>query len=151
MRIKFVAEVGELTEEDAHTIRVLQQQVFGDVYTAMKDMSEACWWLALDGRIPVGFCSLTPMEDHGSLFLSLSGVLDGPYRGRGLQRRMIRQRERKGVGGRFPWAERFVSYVSPDNIWSANNLIQCGYRLYAPSYEWGVENAIYFRKVIKCQ
>jgi RimJ/RimL family protein N-acetyltransferase len=148
MRIKFLAEVGQLTEEDAHTVRVLQQQVFGEVYTRIADMAEACWWVALDGTKPIGFCSLTPWKDHGSLFLSLAGVISG-YRGHGLQRRMIRQRERKALGGRFPWVERIVSYTSPDNVWSANNLIHCGYRLYAPAYEWGVENAIYFRKVIK--
>lgn len=145
MRIKFLAEVGELTEEDAHTLRVLQQQVFSDVFVPIRDMSEACWWLAEDGRKPIGFCSLTPWKDHGSLFLSLAGVVPG-YRGHGLQKRMIRQRERKG--GQFRWAKRFVSYTSADNVWSANNLIHCGYRLYAPAYEWGVDSAIYFRKVI---
>lgn len=145
-RIKFVADPGELSADDAQTIRVLQEQVFGEVYTSIKDMPDAYWWLAVEGRKPIGFCSMTPYKELGCMFLSLAGVVPG-FRGHGLQRRMIRAREKKGKT--VEWVKRFVSYTSNDNIWSANNLIRCGYLLYTPPHEWGIKDAYYFQKKIK--
>ena len=146
IRLKFIADPRELSEEQSHTIRVLQEQTFGHVYSPMDKMKDDYWWMAYDGKKPIGFCSLGLYLDRGAAFLSLSGVIPG-YRGKGLQRRMIRAREK--VAKTLEGIERIVSYASYDNIHSANNLIRCGYLLYTPEYEWGVKNAYYFQKWIK--
>lgn len=146
IRLKLVANPGELSEETAHTIRVLQEQTFGHVYSPIGKMDDQYWWIAYDGKKPIGFCSMGLFSDRQAAFLSLSGVIPG-YRGRGLQRRMIKAREK--VARTLEGIDRIVSYASYDNIFSANNLIRTGYLLYAPEYLWGVKHAYYFQKWIK--
>ena len=64
-------------------------------------------------------------------------------RGRGLQRALVRARERfaRSRGG-----AACVTYVEPSNFASANNLIACGYRVYAPATPWGVPSALYLTR-----
>jgi GNAT superfamily N-acetyltransferase len=64
------------------------------------------------------------------------------YRGRGLQRRLMRAIE--GQARRIGW-ESIVSDTT-DNLISANNFIRAGYRLYDPEVPWGWTNTLYWRK-----
>jgi len=110
-------------------------------------MQEGHWWLLMDGGLAVGFASL---EIYYYLvgwpaFLSLSGIIP-MYRGQGLQKKLIRVRERMA---RKIDCGRIVTYSSYDNYASANNLINCGYRLYLPQKEWGIAGGYYFRKILR--
>ena len=102
----------------------------------------AYWWIAFDeDDIPAAYASVTYFH-NGTAFLSRAGVLPGS-RGNGLQRRLVRARERqiKTVG-----YKRIVSYTSKDNIVSGNNLIRCGYKMYKPECEWGAPGCVYWKK-----
>lgn len=104
------------------------------------------WWLAYDNYEPIGFAGITIYDyiKRPAVFLCRSGVIKN-YRGLGLQKRLIRVREKaiKSLG-----YNRIITYTSYDNIISANNLIKCGYFLYTPDNEWGIKNGLYFEKYV---
>lgn len=104
------------------------------------------WWLAWDGDEPVAYAGMVLYPDIGKPggFLSRCGVLPCA-RGQGLQRRLIRVREREIVRCGY---DRAFTYTSRDNYASANNLIACGYRLYHPPFLWGLRDGLYFEKVL---
>ena len=139
MRIKYISAPGELSVEDAHTLRVLQQQSFEHVYTRLDMMYEAHWWIAYDGAVPIGLCSMTAID---VCTMSLAGVNRG-YRGQGIQRKMIRKREALAKKLGLPL---IVTYVAYNNIWSVNNLIKTGYTFYIPEEEWGLPYSYYLLK-----
>lgn len=101
------------------------------------------WWIAYteDGQ-PAAFASMKPsMRWQETGYLSRSGVLE-QHRGRGLQKRLIRVRIRKARQLGWQW---LLSDTS-DNPQSANSLIACGFRMYAPSQPYGLKTSIYWRK-----
>jgi len=143
MRLQYIGVADSLSEKNIGRIKVLQEVVFGTIYLTDTALTDSHWWLAFDDGAPCGFCAVTIYDDEQkTAFLSLAGVLHSA-RGNGLQRRMIDKRvalaKEQGCG-------RVISYTSLDNIISANNLIKCGFKLYQPRWEWGVENAMYFEK-----
>lgn len=99
------------------------------------------WWIVRDvgDGVLAGYCGIVLSHaDRG--FLCRAGVM--PHaRGNGLQRRMIRARERFA---RTQGWTRLVTYTHFTNTSSANNLIACGYRLYTPDAAWGGSSALYF-------
>lgn len=100
------------------------------------------WWIVYDGDKPIGFAGMyrsNRWRDAG--YLCRSGVLPA-YRGRGLQKRLIRLRERKGRAIGLAWLIS-DTYENPP---SANSLIACGYRTYQPVEPWGAEGVTYWRK-----
>lgn len=109
------------------------------------DMKPTDWcWLAMDGDLVVGFASAGPVNLPRWLYLSGAGVIRS-YRGHGLQRRMIAVRE---AAAKRAGCKLVVTYTARDNYPSANNLIRCGYRLYAPEVPFGFSDALYFQKAL---
>lgn len=103
------------------------------------------WWIMYDGSLPIGFCGMyksTTWANTG--YLCRAGISPG-YRGKGLQKRLIRVRERRArVLG---WTHLVTdTYENPA---SANNLIACGYRNYIPRTPWGAEGVNYWIKRLK--
>jgi GNAT superfamily N-acetyltransferase len=110
------------------------------------ELTESWWWVMNDGRRPVGFCGARPLEAEPKVwFLSRSGLLPA-YRGRGLQRRLIRARERcaRSLDGDGTW---MITYTVVDNPASSNNLIRCGYQLYTPDWRWA-GGSLYWRRAL---
>jgi GNAT superfamily N-acetyltransferase len=106
------------------------------------DTRTGWWWIAYDCARPVGFAGLYPSSrwsDAG--YLCRAGVLP-EYRGRGLQKRLIRIRERKARELGMTWLIS-DTYKNPP---STNSLVACGYRMYEPSEPWGAEGVLYWRK-----
>lgn len=68
------------------------------------------------------------------------------HRGHGIQRRLIRVRERYAKRAGF---KKLVSYTSNDNCPSANSLIRCGYKTYTPQEAWGLDGCTYWFKVFR--
>ena len=106
---------------------------------------EGYWWLAWadDGRL-AGFCSLHPSRrwrDTG--YLSRAGVLLH-YQGYGLQKRLIKVRERFAKRLGWLWLVSDTTLNPP----SANSLISCGFKTYTPSYPYMAPESIYWRKRI---
>lgn len=113
------------------------------------DVRDGYWWIAYDGAMPVAFCGLTfwgmahPSKQTDAGYLCRSGVLHS-HRGRNIQKRMLRVRERKARGLGWNW---LVSDTF-NNPASSNSLIACGFRLFIPAYRWGLPGALYWRKKI---
>ena len=93
---------------------------------------------------PVGFCTARKIPGEPGAFLSRAGLLQCA-RGQGLQRRMIRVRER---WARAEDLEYILTYTRPDNYPSIMSLIRCGYRLYTPARYWGGSSSLYFVKAL---
>ena len=103
---------------------------------------DGVWWAAYHKNTAVGFSCLSPsqqMED--GIYLGRCGVVKA-YRGRGIQRQMVRLRIQWARRHGYRWA---VSDTT-DNIPSANNLISCGFRLYTPKVLYSFARALYWRK-----
>jgi len=81
------------------------------------------WWVGFDGQTPVCYAGLARAGKKWSL--TRAGVL-ASHRGHGLQRRLVRARERHA---RRRGATQVSSYTHAGNYPSANTLISCGYRL----------------------
>lgn len=107
-------------------------------------LEQSSWWFAYYKGEPIGYAGLTYYPSLDSAFLSRVGVLSD-FRGLGLQKRFIKARERQAKKDGY---SRVVSYTSYDNVYSANNLIDCGYRLYIPKFDWGVKNSYYLLKYV---
>lgn len=100
-------------------------------------------WLALDGERVVGFGVLRPVRsDPGYGYLARAGVIP-EYRGQGLQRRLIRARER---GARKMGMTTLVTDTSRANLASSNSLIREGYKLYNPARKWAFSDGNYWLK-----
>jgi predicted acetyltransferase len=109
---------------------------------------EGKWWLVRKGKDVVGFAGLRPClmpQNKGLGFLCRVGILKN-HRGHGLQKRLIRVREK---AARAMGLKELVTYAVPDNLPSSNSLISCGYRLYRPGNLWGGSTALYWRKALR--
>jgi GNAT superfamily N-acetyltransferase len=109
------------------------------------DVSEGHWWVAYEGGAPIGFAGVVrSLQWSDAGYLCRSGVLRS-HRGNGLQKRLIRVRERKAKALGWNWLLS-DTYKNPP---SANSLISCGYKTFTPSRPWGFDGAIYWRKKIR--
>lgn len=101
------------------------------------------WLIAFDkanaGQF-AGFACLKVTEHEGYGYLARAGVYEN-YRGKGLQVRMIRARERLG---RQLGLTVMVCDTHRNNIASSNSLIRCGYKLYRPHEPWALAESLYW-------
>lgn len=103
---------------------------------------DGVWWVAYHADLAVGFSCLSPSQQlEDGIYLGRCGV-GKAYRGRGIQRQMIRLRVQWARRHGYKWA---VSDTT-DNVPSANNLISCGFRLYTPKIPYSFARALYWRK-----
>jgi GNAT superfamily N-acetyltransferase len=139
-----IAEVDGTDEEITDTLKDLHDEIFFDSAPQI-DPNRGHWWLAFaidEGRELAGFCGLTETYADPTLgYLKRAGVRRA-HRGQGLQRRFVRVREAKARR----LGMRGIITDTTDNPSSANNLIACGYRIYAPENPWGFNHSIYWTK-----
>lgn len=104
------------------------------------------WWIAYDRtRSPAAFAGLwASVTMPGAGYLCRAGVLPSG-RGQGLQRRLIRVREREA---RKKGMVALLSDVDPVNAHSMNNLFSCGFTAFRPSKPWGGHEWVYVKKII---
>jgi GNAT superfamily N-acetyltransferase len=128
---------------DLDLIASMQLECFGKSVKYVQDKGEFCtWWVGYDGSRAVAFCGARVVDGH-TLYLSLSGVLKCA-RGKRVQRRMVRLRER---WARSQGLKHALTYTSATNYPSANTLIRCGYKLYAPEWAWAERKGwLYWQK-----
>lgn len=104
------------------------------------------WWIAIiDGKF-AGFAGTTAKVDWDKaegLFVGPCGVLP-EFRGRGLQRKFLKVRERYAIAKGYT---KLVGSVETANVWSGNNFIRCGYEL-DPDPKPRSPGHIHFRKLI---
>lgn len=105
------------------------------------------WWIAYDRetKAPVAFAGLWPsVRIAGAGYLCRAGVLP-QGRGQGLQRKLIKVREREARKKR--WVV-LLSDVAPGNAHSLNNLYACGFRAFVPGDPWTGDEWNYVRKIL---
>ena len=101
------------------------------------------WWIAFFGDAPIGFASLSASNKyHHSGYLSRAGVLPA-HGGHGLQKRLIRARERRART--YGW-QMLVTDTWYKNPASQRSLIACGYKPFIPEEPWSFEHSIYWKK-----
>lgn len=102
------------------------------------------WWLAYLDNEPVAFAGMVPSRLYKNTgYLKRAGVVP-EHRGRGLQLRFFRAREAKAR--KIGW-NMLVSECT-GTIYSANNFIRAGYKLFEPRERWAFENSLYWCKSI---
>jgi GNAT superfamily N-acetyltransferase len=131
--------------EDLELIQALDRPLLGGSMGAI--LSESHWWLAQafinDEWAPVGYCGIQPSDEGRYGFLSRAGVL-AIARGHGLQKRMIRVRER---WARAHGMTHTYTYVAWNNISSMRSLVASGYKPYTHR-TYGDLRALYFRRLL---
>lgn len=106
------------------------------------DFNIGFWWIAYDGDKPIGFCGMKASSQWVETgYMNRAGVINN-YRGKGLQRRMIRVRVAKAK--KLGWTT--VVTDTTDNPESGNNLFRCGFKMYEPRNPWANDNSIYWRR-----
>ncbi len=127
--------------KDLDLIQQLDVEWFGE--DGFDDYEEAKWWIASEGSNLVAYAGLI-FWGQGIAFLN-RGCVNPLYRGLGIQKQLIRHRV--SYCKRKKW-KKAITYTSPDNLASANSLISCGFKLYAPANLYGLEDGLYFYRVI---
>lgn len=128
-------------------IEAMQVELF-TADSGIDDLSSGQWYYVYDdesdtGEI-AGFCGIRELYDEPRVaYLARSGVL-AKHQGNGLQRRMIHARLR--------WARRRGIYCvvtdTTENPVSANNLIDCGFKMFTPYNPWALPNSIYWKRIL---
>ena len=124
------------------TLSEMHDETFGNT-ASIPNFDVGDWWLAMNGREPVGFCGITPsayLPKTG--YLKRAAVRQG-FRGHGLQRRMLTVRERHA---RRLGYHTLYTDTATFNVRSSNNLFRAGFVLFRPDPIWNGEDFLYWRK-----
>jgi GNAT superfamily N-acetyltransferase len=142
-----IKEVDASADEVAEIIRAFNsdpESKFPDLTDAELDGANCYWWIAYCDKEPVGFAGMVPSRQWANVgYLKRAGVSPA-HRGRGLQLRFFRVREKRAK--QIGWSH-LISETT-DTIYSANNFIRAGYRLYEPQKPWAFQRSLYWIKQI---
>lgn len=98
-------------------------------------------WCLWSDDFLVGYACLTHSRQWDKCgYLCRSGILP-EFRGKGLQKRLIRARIRKAR--ELGWQALVTD--TRKNPASANSLIACGFKMYEPQNPWSFKDACYWR------
>ena len=103
------------------------------------------WWVILDKNKIIAYCGCLYSQ---GICIFVRAWVDKKYRGKGLQKRLINVRMR---GAKRNFCYTVITYTTPDNYASANNLIRRGFKMYNPEYQYGGSTMLYFIKDIDYQ
>lgn len=136
-------KVRRAKEDEIDEILDLDREIFAAGYFPPAQGGDVMWWLAEEDGHTVGYAAAKLCKgDAQCLYLSRVGVIKAA-RGRGLQRRFIRVRER---WGRSVGALYSVSDTNYDNVASTRSLIACGYLPFLPGDPWAGKYSTYWKK-----
>lgn len=139
-----IREVDGQDDDIADTLGELHRLTFFDG-ARVPQFDHGHWWLAFHERMPVAFAGIIPSTHVANAgYFYRVGVLR-KHCGRRLQLRLMRVLEARAR--RNGW--NAVVSDTTDNVFSANNFIRAGYRLYRPQMPWAWPNSLYWRKVIR--
>ncbi len=135
-----IVRVDPRVQERADEIMTLERECFEATPSDL--LAYGCWWIAYQGDTPVAYCGMRRSFKWVNVgYFSRAGVSD-PARGNGLQKRLIRVRlaHAKKLG--------YVCVITDtfQNPASANSLIGCGFRMYAPKDRWSYRGSCYWKK-----
>jgi GNAT superfamily N-acetyltransferase len=139
-------EVDASDDEIAEIIRGFNRETpdFPELTDSELDGFHCYWWLAYLDKEPVGFAGMVPSQRYANTgYLKRAGVT-AEHRGRGLQLRFFKARERKAKA--IGWTH--IVSESTNTVFSANNFIRAGYRLFEPEIRWAFESSMYWKKTL---
>jgi GNAT superfamily N-acetyltransferase len=130
-------------DDISDTLEELHRLTFFDS-APVPDFELGHWWLAYRQHLPIAFAGLIPSThaENAGYFCRV-GVLREHW-GKALQFRLTRAVEARARNNGWCW----IVSDTTDNIFSANNFIRAGYRLYRPRCPWGWPQTLYWRKFI---
>jgi GNAT superfamily N-acetyltransferase len=140
LRLRKIFSFGDIYNQPLYSrLQELDKKVFADAKSEFKPNRE--WWVIVDKGLIVAYC--------GSLYIDgvcifVRAWVHRPYRGNGLQSRMIKTRLKAAN-----FCYRAITYVHPDGISSMNNLVNNGFRFYVPQAKYAGDGFLYFYKDIK--
>ena len=138
MKLIKVFTEGKVLEKDLYRkLKYLDKKVFfncGNEFLKNRD-----WWvIEIEGKI-IAYCGSIYSE---RICLFNRAWVHKDYRGKGLQKRMIKARVKEAK----KQCGICVTYTTKNNFASANNLIRAGFTLFCPQYLYAGEEMLYFRK-----
>jgi len=101
------------------------------------------WWLAKHKTEIAGFCGMIASNAPKTIYLCRAGVFD-QFRGKGLHKRLIRIRLK--TAKKFGY--KYAVTDTTSNPASANNLIDCGFRMFTPETPWSYSHSCYWKKTL---
>ena len=133
----------ELTEKHKRDLRVIQKLCLpDDDPVSARQNPDGTWFLIFDKRL-IAFGLVVPSRQLvDTAYLSRCCVYPS-HRGQGIQRRLIRSRERYMRSQGYTW---MITDTSTDNPASSNSLLKCGYKIIYPTKPWANSNSIYWTK-----
>lgn len=109
-------------------------------YDKPYDVGRGFWWIATENGQDIAFAGLSNVASWaGGGYLCRAGVVPA-HRGRGIQRKLIKARIKKAK--QLGWKHLITNTY--DNMQSANNLIDCGFKMFQPEQGWGTDGTIYW-------
>jgi len=139
-----IREVDGQDDEMSDTLTDLHRLTFFEA-APIPEFDQGHWWVVYHDGLAVAFAGMVPStRAHNAGYFCRVGVVDR-HRGHALQLRLARAMEYKARQNGW----RCIVSDTTDNLVSANNFIQAGYRLYQPQYPWGWPNTLYWRKSLK--
>lgn len=134
-------KIRRATDEEMDEVLALDRVCFP--YDAPPKI-DGTWWVAANDTGDVcAYAAARPgIVDVGGVYLARAGVAP-EARGHGLQRRLIRTRLRWAKRSGYVWA-----FTDTASAVSANNLIACGFRMYAPAHPWAFTYSTYWRRAL---
>jgi hypothetical protein len=139
-----IREVDGSDDEISDVLKELHRLTFLD-YASVPDFGVGHWWLTYREGLPVGFAGMVPSAYVANAgYFCRVGVLRA-HHGNALQLRMMRAMQIRARGN--GWC--CVVSDTTNNLFSANNFIRAGYRLYQPKQPWGWSNTLYWLKPTK--
>jgi GNAT superfamily N-acetyltransferase len=140
-----IREVDASDDDIADIIHHFNRQTKEFPELTEEELDGGFWWLAYLGDEPVGFAGMVLSNQwHNVGYFKRAGV-DPKHRGHGLQIRLMRVRISKA---RKLGYSHLISECT-DTIWSANNFIRAGFRIYQPRNPWAFKNSIYWIKTLQ--
>ncbi|WP_426443198.1 GNAT family N-acetyltransferase [Bradyrhizobium genosp. P] len=139
-----IREVDGRDDEIADTLCDLHRLTFFDG-ARIPDFEQGHWWMAFHQAEPIAFAGVVASTHAANAgYFCRVGVL-AQHCGRGLQLRLTRALEARSR--RNGWSA--IVSDSTDNVFSANNFIRGGYRLYQPESPWAWPHTLYWRKDLR--
>ena len=140
-----IREVDASDDEIADTIRQFNKDAdahFPELEDYELEGEHCYWWLAYLDKEPVAFAGMVPSVRYAQAgYLKRSGV-SAAHRGQGLQLRFFKVRERKAR--QIGWT--MLISETTNTIYSANNFIRAGYKLFEPKERWAFQTSLYWKK-----
>lgn len=136
----YVIKRADTSKEDTRRLILRLHKICfpGDKQPPLKD---GHWWLIWHEGTAVAFAGIVPSAQWINCgYFSRAGVIPG-HRGKHLQRRLIKVRVTKAK--KLGWEA--ITTDTRDNPSSANNLIECGFRMYSPRKPWAYNDSCYWR------